>query len=122
MICPVCQSGNSENIYSGKSEQSISSLAEKIKGKTEVFLCQDCSHVFTRPLDNLDDYYNEQYNILVDTEEEDQLFVAKDGKQFYRLEYQADIVEKKLEFGNENTVLDYGCAKASTLKILKQTS
>jgi cyclopropane fatty-acyl-phospholipid synthase-like methyltransferase len=119
MICPVCQSKNSKIVYTSNSEHSISSLAREIKGKTEVSLCRDCSHVFTRPLENLNDYYNEQYNILTDTEEEDQLFVTKEGKEFYRLEYQADIVERKLKLNDGDTILDYGCAKASTLKILK---
>ncbi|MES2142228.1 MAG: methyltransferase domain-containing protein [Pseudomonadota bacterium] len=94
----------------------ISSLTNFFEAKLEVYFCDFCGHLQTKKVNNLEEYYKHSYNILIDSDEEDQLYVAKDGTTSFRLAYQADIFLEKIKPKKNTRLLDYGCAKAATLK------
>ena len=91
-----------------------------IKGNTEVYFCELCSHLQTIELIDLLNYYDQVYEINTHKEEADQLYKIINGKLIYRAEHQANVLMGKIEFKKNSKVLDYGCANAPTMqKILK---
>ncbi len=83
-----------------------------------VYHCRICSHLQTDPLPNIDAYYNEDYQFLVSSEEEDQLIVLEDGSSAYRSEHQASILQSIIKLSGNIALLDYGCGKGATLRSL----
>jgi len=87
-----------------------------IDGKTSVYFCQSCSHLQTNELPDLINYYATEYEINLNSEEDDQLYKVVDGKMLYRADHQATVLQSKVDLFPGCRVLDYGCAKAPTLK------
>jgi len=69
-------------------------------------------------MENVDAYYDHEYTILVESEEEDQIYEVRDSKPVYRTEHQVSTLLTKLELSENAKLLDYGCAKSSTIKAL----
>jgi 2-polyprenyl-3-methyl-5-hydroxy-6-metoxy-1,4-benzoquinol methylase len=64
-------------------------------------------------------FYESDYDILVNSEEEDQIYEVKpDGKQVYRTAHQVKVLLDKLLLPSGARILDYGCAKSSITKSL----
>jgi hypothetical protein len=118
MKCIVCKTEDMDVVFSASGHKSITSLSKIVEGDTEVFFCRHCTHLQTKKINNLSLYYGQEYNILINSEEEDQLYVAKDGTTSFRLEYQKILFDQKIALSPNAKVLDYGCAKASTLKLI----
>ncbi|MBL1210716.1 class I SAM-dependent methyltransferase [Geminocystis sp. GBBB08] len=118
--CHVCQSKLDEPIYVSPNPISLTSLCQVYPQKTEVFFCDNCGHLQTKSIDKIDEYYDQNYQILIDTEEEDQLYKIIDGKKIFRVDHQVNVLLDKLTLPPATKVLDYGCAKAATLKKLSQ--
>jgi SAM-dependent methyltransferase len=116
--CNVCQSAIEQPIYVSEENVSITSLCEIYPQKTEVFFCDLCGHLQTAEIANLTEYYAQTYKILIDTEEEDQLYKVVDGKKIFRIDRQVTVLLDKLTLPQNANVLDYGCAKSATLKKL----
>lgn len=118
--CNVCQSSIQKSIYNSEGNLSITSLCETYPQKTEVFFCARCSHLQTTEIENVDEYYDQTYKILIDTEEEDQLYQVINNKKIFRIDHQVQVLLEKLTLPENAFVLDYGCAKSATLKKLVQ--
>ncbi len=118
--CNVCQNELNDPIYSSALPHSLTSLCEIIPGYTMIYFCTACGHVQTNRLENLDHFYDEQYRILIDSEDEDQLYSMSGGKKVYRGEHQASTVLSKIHLPHGAHVLDYGAAKGHTLRKLLQ--
>jgi SAM-dependent methyltransferase len=118
--CHVCQTKLGNPIYVSPNSVSLTSLCQVYPQKTEVFFCDNCGHLQTKSIDNIDEYYDQNYQILIDTEEEDQLYKIVDGKKLFRVDHQVNVLLDKLPLPQKAKVLDYGCAKAATLKKLSQ--
>lgn len=118
-ICPVCLSDNNKIVYSNI-DVSITSLVKIVHENTIVLQCKTCTHVFTKAFNNINDYYDIEYKILTSSEEEDQLYVSQNGEKEFRLPYQAKLFDMKIKIEDFAYVLDYGCAKASTLRYIAQ--
>ncbi len=116
MSCNVCNSGVLENIYRGDSEYSITSLGELIDGVTEVFYCAICHHIQKAEIQDIAEYYSEQYKILIQSDDEDQIITLPDGESVYRYDFQAAMFIEKCQLNSGGNVLEYGAAKAATLK------
>jgi len=106
--------------YESQSATSISSLGAILKGSTSVYHCDTCAHIQTTELDNLTDYYDKNYMLLVESEDQDQIYCIRDGEKVFRYDHQVDSLLKLVDIPLGAHVLDYGCAKASTLKKLAQ--
>jgi SAM-dependent methyltransferase len=118
--CNICKHSLAAPIFSSKENISITSLCEIHPQKTEVFFCKNCGHLQTTPLSDLEAYYDQSYKILIDTEEEDQLYQAIGGQKKYRIDHQLETLFKKVVLPQNAQILDYGCAKSSTFKKLVQ--
>jgi SAM-dependent methyltransferase len=116
--CTVCLTPLTKPIYASAEPISVTSLCEVRPGVTEVFFCRHCSHLQTPELAQVSAYYDTEYQILIDSDDEDQLYLLDDGRKRYRSEHQADVLQDKVTLPNAARILDYGCAKAATLKHL----
>jgi len=114
--CNVCGNALTATIYESPDNMSITTMNKLIDGKTRVFFCQHCSHLQTNELPNLAEYYANEYEINLNSEDDDQLYRVEDGKQIYRADHQAAVLQSKLDLFPGCRVLDYGCAKAPTLR------
>jgi SAM-dependent methyltransferase len=119
--CNVCAAAGLEvPVYRSSSAVSITSLCDVLARPTEVYFCRACGHLQTPELPDLAAYYDEQYKILVESEEEDQLYdIGPQGKVF-RADHQLSTLLAKVPLAQGANVLDYGCAKGSTLRRLMQ--
>jgi SAM-dependent methyltransferase len=116
MNCYVCAVPLAEPLYEGGRHSSLTSLCTVQDQETRVFACARCGHVQTPPLRDLDEYYSSAYRILIESEEEDQLYVIRDGQKIFRAEHQAATLLDLLDLPEGALVLDYGAAKGATVK------
>jgi SAM-dependent methyltransferase len=63
-------------------------------------------------------YYDQNYNFLADSEDEDQIYLVENGKPVYRTGHQVETLISKLNLDEKSKILDYGCAKSSTMRAL----
>lgn len=118
--CNVCGGGLCEPIYLSGGKNSVTSLCEIYPGATEVFFCEVCGHIQTSPVADIDTYYAQEYKILLDSEEEDQIYQVVNGVKIYRTDHQVTTFFKKMNLPENALVLDYGCAKSATLRKIYQ--
>ena len=118
--CNICSESLRAPLYQSPHPVSVTSLCEVLDGRTEVFLCSGCGHVQTTPMPDLASYYDKTYQILVSSEEEDQLYSVVNGHRIFRTEHQVETLLRSVELPQAARVLDFGCAKASTLRALCQ--
>jgi 2-polyprenyl-3-methyl-5-hydroxy-6-metoxy-1,4-benzoquinol methylase len=96
----------------------LTSLCEIYEGRTEVYFCDRCGHLQTTEIADIATYYDHQYRIDLESEEEDQLYRFVDGKKVFRVDHQVETIVRKLGLRDGAKVLDYGCAKSATSKKL----
>ena len=118
MHCNVCLTEIEKPVYVANSNQSLTSLCELRDGQVNVWSCPVCSHLRSEAFADTVAYYESDYKILLSDEEEDQIYEVKEGEIVYRTDHQITTLLHKLNLPAGATVLDYGCAKASTLKKL----
>ena len=114
-VCNICKSELSAPIYDSRSLQSLTSLCRLYPGSTQVWFCTCCGHVLSNP-GGTDEYYATEYDILLDHEDEDQIYEVKGGEITYRIDRQLAVICQKVQFRPGMKVLDYGCAKAGMSK------
>jgi SAM-dependent methyltransferase len=119
--CNVCAAPLGEPVYRSVDNASITTMNKVIPGRTEVYFCGECGHLQTTELPDLDAYYATEYEINLASEDDDQLYKVIDGRPVYRAEHQANVLRQKLHFADGQRVLDYGCAKAPTLRKVAAT-
>jgi 2-polyprenyl-3-methyl-5-hydroxy-6-metoxy-1,4-benzoquinol methylase len=116
ILCNVCATTISNPVFCPPGHTSLSSLGEIIQGKAEVYFCDDCGHLQTKEIQNIDDYYDKQYKILIDSEDEDQLYKIEEDRKIYRYDFQAETVLSKLNISQNANLLEYGAAKGATIR------
>ena len=121
MLCNVCRSPLGEPIYSSRSDTALTSLCELRPGRVKVWSCMQCGHLLGEPLSGTEAYYASDYRILLDHDDEDQIYEVRDGRIVYRTEHQVDILLRKIDLGPNTRLLDFGCAKASTPRRLLES-
>jgi len=118
--CNVCHSNEIHKFLESKSTTAITSNVKTIKGSVVLYYCAKCAHVMTEPLEDLSTYYSTEYNILSDSADEDHFYGFVNGKPTYRFDHQATTFLNLVNPPQGAKVLDYGSAKGSTLKLVKQ--
>ena len=116
--CNVCHGDIDGPLYRSAREVAITSLCEIRNTRIEVLFCPTCGHLQTECLTNLSSYYDQDYKRLIDTEDEDQLYAIVDGVKVFRTAHQVSTLLSKVAIPHGAKVLDYGCAKSSTLQQL----
>jgi hypothetical protein len=120
--CNVCKKAFDNAVYSSHHDISITSLFQTLPGRTTVYFCANCTHIQTVELKNIDNFYDKEYKLLVASDEEDQIYCIRDGEKVFRYDHQVETLVKLLDIPEGARVLDYGCAKATTLKKLIERS
>ncbi|HIG81374.1 MAG TPA: methyltransferase domain-containing protein [Verrucomicrobiales bacterium] len=116
--CNICDEPLGAPVYESARPVSITSLCQVLDGPTRVWHCENCGHTQTAPLPALEKFYAEDYHILTASEDEDQLYAVREGRKIFRTEHQITTLLAKLDLSTNAQVLDYGCGKAATLKVL----
>jgi SAM-dependent methyltransferase len=114
--CVVCGSGELILVFASDQGRSLTSLCTIEHRSTQVFTCSACGHCQTAPVLDTERYYADAYDILVDSEDEDQLCQPINGPPVFRFDLQAATLLDKLELPHGASVLDYGAAKGTTLR------
>lgn len=114
MHCNVCGATLASAVYDSGSDKALTSLCELRTGRVRVWACSACSHLRGEALPDVDAYYETDYRILLDHEDEDQIYEVKGDRIVYRTEHQLNTLLSKLPLAPKASLLDYGCAKAST--------
>jgi SAM-dependent methyltransferase len=112
--CNVCEAPLGEALFIARADRSITSLCELRKGRAHVWLCAACGHLRGRELEDAAAYYETGYRILIDHEDEDQIYDTPAGGVVYRTDHQVATLLDKLPLAAGAKLLDYGCAKAAT--------
>lgn len=94
----------------------MTSATETIDAPTRVYVCGVCAHVQSPEPADLAAYYDTTYRISLESEDHDQLYEMRDGAPVYRTDRQAEVVLAKTALAQGARVLDYGAAKAQTLR------
>lgn len=114
MICNVCDSPLGEPIYQPEAWHSLTSMCSSHDGAASVWACPNCGHLRGEALPDTDTFYDVEYRISLDHEDEDQIYEVRGQDILYRTQHQARTLLDKLKLPEGALVLDYGCAKAST--------
>ena len=115
-VCAVCREPFADPIFRSRSGVSLTSLCTLQSQPTIVYSCPTCGHLQTPALGDLDEYYASTYRILLDSEEEDQLYDTVDGRQVFRAEHQAATFLSLVRPAQAARVLDFGAAKGATMR------
>ena len=118
--CNICGNILPEPLYDSGTGASITSLCRIVALPTRVRQCKVCFHVQTDAVFDSSVYYQDEYDILVESEEEDQIYLVADGKPVFRSEHQANLLLDKLKLKPNTKMLDYGCAKGATYRKLSK--
>lgn len=119
--CYVCHSESHTPIFRSEENWSLTSTCELIEGETNVDFCNDCGHIQTQLMLNEREFYEDSYQILTNSFDEDQLICDEQGKQVFRSTAQAELLLENLNFEADAQVLDFGCAKGATAFQIKQS-
>jgi SAM-dependent methyltransferase len=105
-------------IYHSQGNKSVTSLSEIYQGNTLVYLNPTIGHLQTKELENVEEYYDKQYEIFNQSEEDDVLYTVVNGNKVFRQQHQIETLLSKIEFEDGMKILDYGCAKGTVMKRL----
>lgn len=119
LACNVCAAPLSLVLYESEGSHSLTSLCQLRPGATRVYACDHCAHLQTEEMTDVAAFYESDYDILINSEQEDQIYEVKpDGTQVYRTAHQVQVLLDKLPLPPGARILDYGCAKSATIKSL----
>ena len=118
--CCVCNAEINSPIFASAGDKSITSLCKIVEKRIEVYFCRNCEHLQTAAVENLAEYYSNHYKISLDSEDDDQLYEVKNGRKIFRTEHQVQMLKEKVNFVDNIKILDYGCAKSSTMQYLNE--
>jgi SAM-dependent methyltransferase len=118
--CIVCKNSNIKKEFD--SQISITSFSVPIKLPIEVYLCENCGHIFSPPNQLPSNFYEEDYSLLLE-DKESEFVVFEEGKE-------NTLFNKVLQFIFQNIdpkkiegsfhVLEVGAGKGILLKRLKE--
>jgi SAM-dependent methyltransferase len=95
----------------------LTSIMTLLDVPTRVFVCDGCGHAQCDDIPDIQAFYDTTYRISLSSADHDQVFsVAPDGTVLFRTDHQTDISLRLLDLPQGAHVLDYGAAKADTLR------
>jgi SAM-dependent methyltransferase len=116
--CIVCDASLAAPLLISQGHASLTTMLDVLPDPTVVRFCDRCGHLQTDPLPDLTQYYAQHYQILANSEDEDQLVSLRDGRNVLRNQLQTDTLVNKITLIDGAAVLDYGCAKSAVLRQL----
>ena len=118
--CNVCGKPDAEVMYRSSEHTSMTTMCRLYDQPTVVYFCNQCGHLQTKEILNIEEYYAYQYAILADSSEEDQLYKVTDGKRIFQVEHRARTLLEKVDIPRGARILDFGCAKGAFGQRLKR--
>ena len=118
--CALTDKTLQDPIYQSQGHLSITSLSQTYEGKTIVYFNEEIGHLQTKEIEDIETYYDKQYQFFNQSDEDDILYKVVDGKKIFRQEHQVNTLLSKINFEAGMKVLDYGCAKGTVMKRLAQ--
>ena len=115
--CRVCGANCEAPVYRKKAP-SLTSVQTVLKCETVCYFCSKCGHIQSPDVPELENFYNSDYKISLASDEFDQLYEFRDNRPIYRTEKQAELVLEHASPPLSARVLDYGAAKATTLRAI----
>jgi hypothetical protein len=97
-FCKICNNGPLSIVYSSKHDVSVTSLTNVVPIKTRVYFCDNCGHLQTAQFEGAATYYDTDYDILIDSEDEDQLLFLENDREVFRFDHQVEIFFKNGRF------------------------
>lgn len=114
--CRVCGGEIAGATYDAPSP-ALTSIMTLLDVPTRVFICDGCGHAQGADIPDIQAFYDSVYRISLASEGFDQIFAVKpDGTIVYRTDHQAKVALGLLDLPHGARVLDYGAAKADTLR------
>lgn len=114
--CRTCAAELDRPVFEA-SAPAITSIMTSIDMPTRVYICRACGHIQGPDLPDLKAFYDTEYRISLESESHDQIFsTGPDGKPIYRTDHQTAISLRLLDLPQGASLLDYGAAKADTLR------
>lgn len=117
IYCRVCGSECGPPVYHAGAP-AVTSLSSLLDATTTCHVCRTCGHAQSPDLPDLKAFYDTEYRISLASDDHDQLYEMRDGVPLYRTAKQAELVLLHAEPKSGARVLDYGAAKAATLRAL----
>lgn len=114
--CRVCQADLAAPVFRSTGATSVTSMCELVPRETTVYYCTACGHLQTEALNDLGIYYDEHYRISLASDDEDQLYQVDANSRTFRTDHQANTLLRKVNIPAGALVLDFGCAKGTTMK------
>ena len=119
--CNVCGESGLSLLYNHVDTSNITSICTLVEDSIAVFFCKCCAHLQTIGLSDVSEFYDKNYDLLISSEDEDQIYKIENDIEVFRYDFQVDTLLDKLEIPLGAKILDYGCAKAACLKKLCAT-
>ncbi len=113
MLCNICGSPLGTPVYEALAGSSLTSLCERRDEQVRVWFCEGCGHLRGECLRDERHYYQVDYRILLDSDDEDQIYEVRDGHITYRTDHQIKTLQNRVDLSFNAKLLDYGCAKGS---------
>lgn len=114
--CRVCGGDLAVPVYDAPAP-ALTSIMTLLDVPTRVFVCDGCGHAQGDDIPDIQAFYDSTYRISLASEGHDQIFAVKpDGTAIFRTDHQAEIALGLLDLPPGARLLDYGAAKADTLR------
>lgn len=114
--CRVCGGDLAAPVYDAPAP-ALTSIMTLLDVPTRVFVCDGCGHAQCDDIPDIQIFYDSAYRISLAGEGHDQIFAVKpDGTAIFRTDHQAEIALGLLDLPPGAQLLDYGAAKADTLR------
>ncbi len=98
----------------------FTSISTYLAIPTQTCICRHCGHGQSPDLPKIQEFYDTQYRISLQSDQHDQLYEVREGHPVYRTQRQAEILAA-IELAPQARILDFGAAKGSTLRALLQS-
>ncbi|WP_216919358.1 class I SAM-dependent methyltransferase [Synechococcus sp. CCAP 1479/9] len=112
--CRICGATLSSSGYSAAAP-AITSISTHLAIPTQTYICRNCGHGQSPDLPKIQEFYDTQYRISLQSDQHDQLYEVRDGQPVFRTQRQAEMLAA-IGLPLNARVLDFGAAKGTTLR------
>lgn len=120
MICCLCQTELKEPFWRSPRAVAVSSLAQPVTHRVEIYACSSCGHVQKMRAEESSIYYDKGYNFYIDNDDSDQIYDVCGSNIIYRNQHQAETFLKLVDLPKNAAVLDFGAAKGASLRHIQR--
>lgn len=116
--CRVCGAFMAEPDFMAP-PPALTSISTHLEVPTQAYVCRNCGHGQSPDLPRIQEFYDTQYRISLQSDQHDQLYEVRDDEPVFRTQRQAELLVA-IDLPLQARVLDFGAAKGTTLRRLVQ--